>query len=142
MKYEKLEDKKYKVFINRGYGSSGGNMMEFVQELINPEEKENWIIFERKGGVFHIVDNNLTYKEQNDHDWITKNTELGFSDWSEIVENLDTTSENYEYFEISDRVKSNGIVLSFDHPINAENIDELCNALENVAICAWCGGDI
>lgn len=141
LKYETLGNKKYKIFINRGYGFSITNMLDAVSGAAAEEvKKASWIIVERKGGVFRLVDDNLTSK---DGDWISDCTDLGFSSWSEEVEDLDNgRSDESQCFEMSNKLQWNEVTLSPDGPFNAVNIKRLCEALEHVIFCAWCPGDI
>lgn len=114
LKYEKIADGKYKIFVN--YSSV------------------YWIIVERKGGIFHIVDDNMTN---------TDCSALGFDDWSDEVEDLDNGwSDESQCFGMSIKLKWKNIVLEPEGSINAKNIDELCGALEHINICAWCPWDI
>lgn len=141
LNYEKLEDKKFKIFVNRGFGFSMGNMLDVLSgEAYQEAQKDNWIIVERKGGVYYIVDDNMTDKEGS---WITDSTALGFAQWSEEVKDLDNGhSDESQCFEMSNKLQWNEVTMEIDGPMCAENIERLCEALEHVTICAWCPGDI
>lgn len=141
LKYQKITRKNktiYRIFINRGYGYTSGNMLEALSGEI---QKENWIEVERKAGQYFLVDENLTDKKGY---WVYDNTELGFVHWDEEVLNLDNMdSDEAQCFDISNKLKWNEVILNLNlKSFRAKSIERLCEALEHVTINSWCAGDI
>ncbi len=135
MKCEKLAKNKWRIYLQRGYGFSSGNMLE---ALSGQAVQESWIEVERKHHDFFVVDDSMTAKNSNP---VTDNTELGFSSWDEEVVSLDNYSEESECFGMSTKLKWNEVILE-PNRFHAPNIERLCEALEHASICAWCPGDI
>jgi hypothetical protein len=132
------ERTRYRIFINRGYGSSMGNMLEVLSgEAVKQEP--NWIEVEKRHGSFIITDENMTDKKGN---WVVDNTSLGFSGWDDEVKDLDNGySDESQCFGMSTKLQWNEVVLTLES-FSAPSIERLCEALEHVGICAWCPGDI
>jgi hypothetical protein len=128
--------KKYKIPVNRGYGSSMGNMLEAFSG--EHQGSENWIEVERKAGIYYLIDNSMTVKNGN---WVVDNTQLAFAGWDETVQNIDKYSEEGDIFDMSNKLKWNEVILE-PNKFQAKTIERLQEALQHVSFCAWCAGDI
>ena len=104
------------------------------------KQERDWIeVEEKKHGVFSVVDNNMTVKDGNS---ATENTNLGFSHWDSEVEDLDAgDSDESQCFGMSDHLKWQDVDLT-PQEFRAPSIERLKEALNHVAICAWCPGNI
>lgn len=123
----------------RGLGTTTGNKLEAM--LGGVEQEGNWIEVEaEKPGVFVVVNDNMTVGDGN---WVTENTALGFSWWDDEVENLDAGfSEVSQCFPgMSCYLKWQNVYLTTSD-FRAPSVERLKEALNHVAICAWCPGDI
>jgi hypothetical protein len=131
---------KFKILLKgRGYGRSLGNMLEVLSGEAAEKQEGNWIEVEQKGRVFTVVDENMTDK---DGDWIVDSTALGFSSWDAEVKDLDNDqSDASQCFGISMHLKWKDVDMTPDE-FRAPSIERLKEALNHVAICAWCPGDI
>ena len=134
--FEKKSKNRYKIYIDRGYGMSMGNMLDVIGGKV--EVKGNWIEVEKKHHSFRVVDDNMTVKKGN---WVTENTDLGFSWWDKEVTDLDGNSDESQCFGMSSKLKWNEVIMEPTR-FHAPSIERLCEALEHVNICAWCPGDI
>jgi hypothetical protein len=125
---------------HRGFGMSMGNMIEMLSGEASAKQEGNWIeVEEKEPGVFAVVDDNMTVK---DGDWVTENTALGFSQWDDEVEDLDAgNSDESQCFGMSSHLKWQDVDL-MPEEFRAPSIERLKEALNHVAICAWCPGDI
>ena len=98
-----------------------------------------WIeVEETSPGHFTIVNDSMTVK---DGDCMIDPTALGYVEWDDEVENLDTDSDPYECFGISQDLQWNEVslgVTSFEAP----SIERLKEALSHVTLMSWCPGDI
>lgn len=129
--------KTYKIPVNRGYGSSMGNMLEAIAG--EHQGREDWIEVERKAGCYYLIDNSMTDKKGN---WVVDNTELSFAGWDETVQNLDNMqSEEGEIFGMSNKLKWNEVILE-PKKFQAKTIERLQEALEHISFCSWCAGDL
>lgn len=128
---------------HRGFGMSLGNMIELVFGDAQAKQKDNWIaVEERNPGIFTVVNDNMTVKNG---DWVTESTALGFSQWDNEVEDLDGadeySSDESQCFGMSNHLIWKDVDLK-PYEFRAPSIERLKEALEHVAICAWCPGDI
>lgn len=133
---------KIKTRINlavRGYGKSLGNMIEMLSGEAANKQKGNWIEVERKGsGLFVVTDDNLTEKGDDPSD----QSSLGFIQWDSEVVDLDNgESDEGQCFGMSNHLKWKDVDMT-PHEYKAPNIKRLKEALQHVAICAWCPWDI
>ncbi len=136
LKYDKIGKKTYRIYVNRGYGLSAGNLIDGVAEVPLPT---SWIEVEKKGGYFYLVNENLTKKKGN---WIKDNTDLGFASWDDTVQNIDyENSDEAQCFDMSRRLKWQEVIMT-TKSFQAKTIERLCEALEHVVFTAWCPGDI
>ncbi|HSI21092.1 MAG TPA: hypothetical protein VLA04_05340 [Verrucomicrobiae bacterium] len=129
-----------RIFLShRGFGSLG-NSVEFLVGEASSLWLGNWIeVSERESGYFEIVGNNMTEKNG---DWIVDSTALGFGEWDSEVVDLDAgNSDESQCFGISSHLWWNDVDLTPEY-IRAPNLQRLREALEHVAFCAWCPGDI
>ena len=130
-----------------------GPMSDMVQFIFGKTE-DNWIIVEElKPYVFTVVDENLTSKyHENDDDWYydgyydedvddylsTRRIILGFSQWDEEVDDLDTGfSEESQRYGMSCRLIWQDVYLT-PYEFRASSLVRLIEAFNHVAICAWC----
>ena len=134
-------EKRYRIELpNRGFGYSLGNMIEVLLGDAADKLNSNWIeVEEREPGVFAVVDDNMTVK---DGDWLSADTNLGFSEWDEEVEDLDGGySDEGQCFGMSDHLRWQDVDLTPEE-FHAPSIERVKEALNHVAVCAWCPGDI
>ena len=96
MKYEILDKKTYKIFLN----------------------EIKWIEVTRGGGVFHLTNDNMTDKKGN---WVYDNTALGIIYWDEEVQSLDNNSDEAQCFDMSNKVKWNEVILEEKNNKNGSN---------------------
>lgn len=124
----------------RGYGMSLGNMIDIISGEAASNMEGNWIeVEERIPHIFTVVGDNMTVK---DGDWITESTNLGFSSWDDEVTDLDKgQSDESQCFGMSDCLIWNEVYLT-PYEFRVWSIERLIEALNHVAICAWCPGDI
>jgi len=130
-----------------------GPMSNMVQFIFGQTE-DNWILVEeREPHVFTVVDENLTSRYyDHDEEWYyddyyddevddypyTKHIILGFSQWDEEVEDLDTGfSEEAQRYGMSCRLIWQDVYLT-PYEFRASSVERLAEALTHVAICAWC----
>jgi len=125
---------------HRGFGMSMGNMIEMLSSGASAKQEGNWIEVEEKGpGVFAIADDNMTVKGG---DSVMEITALGFSQWDDEVEDLDAgNSDESQCFGMSSHLKWQDVDLPPEE-FRAPSVERLKEALNHVAICAWCPGDI
>jgi hypothetical protein len=140
LRYEPDGKQTYKIYVNKGYGASMGNILDALSEDDEAAEAEYWIKVRRKGkGSWHLIEENLTDKKGN---WIADATDLGFSRWDKtLVQSLDRNSDESQCFGMSNRLQCNGISIT-TQTFGASSIEELAEALSHVEFCAWCPGDI
>ena len=101
--------------------------------------QENWVeVEEREPGVFTIVDDNMTDK---DEDWVSSCTCLGFYRWDNEVIDLDGSSDLAGCFGMSDHLRWKDVDLTPEE-FRAPSLERLVEALGRVIMCAWCAGDI
>jgi len=67
--------------------------------------------------------------------------EIGFSDWGELVLNLDENSDPWQCFGISINLQYKNVILFYDS-IEAKNMKEIKEALKHITLCAWNPWDI
>lgn len=140
LRYER-DGKGYKIFVNRGYGFSMGNMLEIISGQAAEEiQKEQWIKIEKKGGGrWEVVDDNMTVKKGN---WVVDNTALGFTAWDDQVTDLDKGySDESQCFNMSGKLQYGNVVMT-PESFTGGSIEDIAEALSHVEICSWCPGDI
>lgn len=92
----------------------------------------------QEGEHFAVMDDNFTKKNGN---WVVDSTERCIVRWSKGCENLDKSSDEFQCFGMSTRLLWKDCILSPDE-FHAPNIDRLCEALEQIRMDSFCGGDI
>ena len=138
-KKNRKQRRSYRIFIKRGLGST----IDLIDGLKSndPESDidiEPWIQVVQQGHSFRVVNDNLRDKYgDNNYDA----TDLGFSAWDHLCENLDRSSDAMQCFDISLHLKYGEVDLQPDS-FHAPSIEKLEEALNHVTICAWCPGDI
>lgn len=125
---------------HRGFGMSMSNMIEIVFGEAEAKLEGNWIeVEETEPGHFEVVDDNMTVK---DGDWITESTNLGLCSWDEEVEDLDAgDSDESQCFGMSSHLKWKDVDI-YPGGFTAPSVERIIEALNHVAMCAWCPGDI
>jgi hypothetical protein len=125
---------------HRGYGRSLSHMIDTLSDKASAEQGGDWIeVEEREPGTFVVVDDSLTVK---DGDSMMAQTDLGFTEWNDEVEDLDAGwSDEASCFGMSNHLRWNDVDLTPDE-FSAPSIERLIEALEHVVLCAWCPGDI
>jgi hypothetical protein len=127
--YTQDDPKTYTIRINRG------------GEAAKLAGQPDWIkVKEDPPGTFSVIDDNMTVKGG---DWITEATALGFSAWDAEMQDLDNgESDASQCFQMSEHLRYGDDVDLTPDEFKAPSIEALAVALDHVAICAWCPGDI
>ena len=122
----------------RGYGRSLGHRIDLLSGEAFAKQEGNWIeVEEKEPSVFAVVDDNMTVKGGNR---VSDETYLGFTHWDDEVEDLDGDG-NAQCIGISSHLKWKDVDLTPEE-FRAPSVERLKEALNHVAICAWCHGDI
>lgn len=91
-------------------------------------------------GVYTIIDNSLVDQHGSP---MVDDTHLGFCEWDDCVENLDTDSISFEWCNISVRVKWMDVVICLEtDECYAPSLGRLMQALCHITFCAFCPGDM
>lgn len=135
-----METKRIRIEVNRGYGSSLGNLIEVLTDSTSVKSPVSWIeVEEREENVFVVVDDNMTVKDGNR---LYTNVALGFISWDDRVEDLDNgSSDESQCFGMSSRLRWNDVEMTPEQ-FRAPSIFRLMEALTRVVMNAWCPGDI
>lgn len=135
-----METKRIRIEVNRGYGSSLGNLIEVLTDSPSVESPVSWIeVEEREENVFVVVDDNMTVK---DGEWLYENIALGFVSWDDQVEDLDNgSSDESQCFGMSSHLRWNDVEMTPEQ-FRAPSIFRLMECLTHVVMNAWRPGDI
>jgi len=134
------------IQVNRGYGKSMSNMIQMLSGEAEAEAATSegyWVKIKKvEKNLYKIIDENMTDKNGV---WIYDDVSLGFSEWDETVTDLDRgSSDASQCFGISGHLIWKDVDMAFDceYFFKAPSIARIKEALQHVAICAWCPGDI
>ena len=101
---------------------------------IELKDNESIVVKEMEPGVFKIVDNSITKKDEHQ---MAGETFIGFGEWDDEVVDLDSRSSDARYFDMSEHLRWEDVEFIGDDEIKAPSLDRLKQALQHIKILPY-----